>query len=66
MADKPKPERIHLASHEHDLVLRTNSQTGGQFLGCERFPDCRYTSEIPTYVKLKRAGAAELPGFEGV
>lgn len=29
------------------LVLRTAKQTGKQFLGCGKFPHCRYTIHIP-------------------
>jgi len=29
------------------LIVRTNRQNGGQFLGCPNWPRCTYTREIP-------------------
>jgi len=42
---------LYIANHEAArcpecdalLVVRTNSRTGGQFLGCDNFPRCKYT-----------------------
>ena len=28
------------------LVIRTNKASGQKFLGCENFPECRYTEPI--------------------
>lgn len=47
------------------LVIRTNRETGQDFLGCPRYPDCQHTQPLPEWVRLKRAGAAMLPGLEG-
>jgi len=47
----------------HKLIIRTNRENGGQFLGCPRWPDCEYTREIPEDIKMNAAGAERLPGF---
>jgi hypothetical protein len=48
------------------MVERTNSVNGSTFLGCTGYPDfCSETAKLPEYIRLKRAGAAELPGFGG-
>lgn len=46
-----------------DLVVRTNRTTGSDFLGCNRFPECGYTSPLTAYLEMRRAGAPVLPGF---
>lgn len=46
------------------LVIRINRQTGHEFLGCPRWPGCGYTEPLPESIRLRRAGARELPGFE--
>ena len=45
------------------LVVRTNHQTSVDFLGCENWPDCKYTEPLPLDMELRRAGVATLPGF---
>lgn len=35
------------------LVVRTNSKTKNQFLGCSNYPDCRYTQPLPESVKMR-------------
>ena len=45
------------------MVARSNRNTGGEFLGCSQYPNCRETKEMPTYVKLIRQGASQLPGM---
>lgn len=46
------------------MVERVNSKNQSTFLGCAGYPDfCSETAKLPEYVRLKRAGAAELPGF---
>ena len=45
------------------LVVRTNGDTGVDFLGCENWPDCKYTEPMPLDMELRRAGVATLPGF---
>lgn len=47
-----------------ELVERINSGTGEAFLGCRRWPDCRYTRPLPESIKLRRAGHPVFPGFE--
>jgi len=46
------------------LVLRTNHQSGSQFMGCERWPECHYTRPLPESVRMRLAGEPTLPGFE--
>ena len=46
------------------LVERANKSSGGHFLGCSRYPDCQHTEGIPEVVRMRRAGASPLPGFE--
>lgn len=55
-----------------ELVSRINGESGEEFFACprwaERKPDgerrCTYTRELPEYVRMQRAGANPLPGFE--
>jgi len=46
-----------------DLVVRWNRHTGTPFVGCTRYPDCRYTTQVPLDVLLRATGAPELPLF---
>lgn len=45
------------------LIVKTNTKTGRQFLGCPNFPACDYTREIPEEWKMRQAGQQELPGL---
>lgn len=47
------------------MIVRENRQTGERFLGCEGFASglCSGTRKLPEYLKLKLAGADELPGM---
>jgi len=47
-----------------ELVERTNRATGVSFLGCSRWPECEYTTPLPTDIVMRRLGAEPLPGFE--
>ncbi len=47
------------------MVLRMNRATGAEFMGCDQYPICVETMDIPEGVKLRAAGAPELPLFEG-
>ena len=47
-----------------EMVRRTNKTTGGQFYGCNHWPECNESFAIPEREKMRAAGAAELPGFE--
>lgn len=38
------------------LVVRTNKQSGGDFLGCNRWPECDYTRPLTEDIKMRRAG----------
>ncbi len=57
------PECLDSGHGRRALVLRTNRESGHEFLGCQRWPDCRYTQRLPEWVLMRRAGAAMLPGF---
>lgn len=46
------------------MVVRSNSKTEMQFLGCSEYPECRETQPIPASWHMREAGVAELPGFE--
>lgn len=43
-----------------NLVVRTNERTKTQFLGCENFPECKHTEEIPTDMAMELMGAKRL------
>jgi len=45
------------------LLVRTNTQTGGQFLGCENYPTCNFTEPLSEDLKMELLGASRLPGF---
>lgn len=42
------------------LVIRTNKRTKELFLGCERYPECRYTEPMPEALKMRVLGAPTL------
>lgn len=48
-----------------DLVLRTNSENGSEFLGCRQWPLCKHTESVPESYRMRLAGAELLPGMEG-
>ena len=45
------------------LTVRQNGETGADFLGCTRWPDCKHTEPLPLDMQLRRQGAEPLPGF---
>lgn len=45
------------------MVRRHNGKTGEEFYGCSRYPDCKETMPVPESIRLREAGAPELPGF---
>jgi len=45
------------------LVERRNKETKELFLGCERYPECPHTEEIPIDQRLRAMGAKPLPGL---
>jgi ssDNA-binding Zn-finger/Zn-ribbon topoisomerase 1 len=42
------------------LIVRTNHETGSQFLGCPNYPDCRHTEPIPESVRMTLHGQPTL------
>ena len=42
------------------LAIRTNRQTGEDFLGCSEYPECRFTRPLTEYLRMKRLGAPTL------
>jgi ssDNA-binding Zn-finger/Zn-ribbon topoisomerase 1 len=48
------------------MVERENRANGSRFMACTGWPDfCSETAKLPEYIRLRRAGASELPGFGG-
>lgn len=45
------------------LVVRTNRQSGSQFLGCPNWPTCSHTEPIPESIIMELSGAVRMPGF---
>jgi DNA topoisomerase-1 len=46
------------------MVIRQNKNDLSFFLGCNRYPDCKHTMEIPESMKLDLLGFKRLPGME--
>ncbi len=42
------------------LIVRVNSHTGEEFMGCDRYPNCRHTEPIPEYLRMIAAGVPTL------
>ena len=42
------------------LVVRTNGKTGEYFLGCDNWPECKHTEELPESMRLTLLGAKKL------
>lgn len=38
------------------LVIRTNHTTLEEFIGCARYPACRYTEKLPESLRMRRIG----------
>lgn len=57
------PECLASGHGRQQLVVRTNRQSGQDFLGCKRWPDCQHTQKLPDWVLMERAGAERLPGW---
>ena len=45
------------------MVIRENSETGEEFLGCSQYPMCKATSPLPEHIRLETMGAKRLEGF---
>jgi len=48
------------------LIVKANTKTGSQFLGCPNYPECRHTREIPEEWKMREAGQMEMFSLEQV
>lgn len=46
------------------LVVRTNSATGKNFVGCSQFPYCHFTQAVKKSVKERLSGVPVIPGLE--
>ena len=46
------------------MVVRVNKATQTEFLGCSKYPLCDHTEPLPEWLRLKKLGAPQLPGFE--
>lgn len=42
------------------LIIRTNSFTEEQFLGCPNYPNCRHTQPLPESIRMRLMGQKEL------
>ena len=40
------PQHLKKCIHGHDTVLRENTLNGSKFIGCSRFPHCRWTASM--------------------
>ena len=40
------PQHLKKCPFGHDTVLRENSINGSKFIGCSRFPHCRWTARL--------------------
>jgi ssDNA-binding Zn-finger/Zn-ribbon topoisomerase 1 len=46
------------------MVIRQNKHDHSYFLGCNRYPGCKHTMEIPESMKMELLGFKRLPGME--
>ena len=46
------------------MVVRKNSITEEDFLGCSQYPACKHTEPIPPDVRMRLMGVQPLPGME--
>lgn len=46
------------------LLIRTNRKTGTDFISCSSWPECSHTESIPETLRMRLAGAPELPMFD--
>ena len=47
-----------------DMVVRKNRDTGEEFLGCQNWPKCDFTTPLPVDVQMRIKGYQTLPGME--
>ena len=47
----------------HKLIIKTNRQTGRQFLACPNYPECRHTQPVPESWVMRVAGEPMFEGF---
>jgi ssDNA-binding Zn-finger/Zn-ribbon topoisomerase 1 len=45
------------------MVIRQDKETGKLFLGCNRWPDCKHTEEIPESIWMELINHDRLPGL---
>lgn len=45
------------------MQVKTNRETGEDFLGCSAWPGCLHTEPLPEAIKLRRQGYQDM--FEG-
>lgn len=67
MTDQPPTPALNVTCKDcgQPMVERQNHQNGSRFLGCSDWPKCTHTEPVPAYVHMIRAGATQLPGFDG-
>jgi DNA topoisomerase-1 len=64
--NKPEPEKLGEACpecHEGELLLR--SSRFGKFIGCSRYPACKYTRQIPTGIKCPKCHVGDIVQRKG-
>lgn len=44
--DGPRPQKLHAEGCEGKEVVRTNSKTNVQFIGCSAFPKCKFSRTL--------------------
>ena len=45
------------------MKIRRNKENGSLFLGCDRWPDCKSTEEIPESLRMELLGQKKLSGL---
>ena len=56
--NQPKAKRCPMCNQP--LVVRVNGKTKDEFLGCERWPECKHTEELPMSIRMRRMGVREM------
>lgn len=61
---RPRPTLlVYCPECDSPMLRRRNSETGEEFLGCSRYPECRGTRQLDAYFWNISEGSPRLPGF---
>jgi ssDNA-binding Zn-finger/Zn-ribbon topoisomerase 1 len=64
VSDQPKTPPLRCPDcGDGQLVERVNKTNGSHFMGCDNYPKCTHTQDVPAFVHMLRQGATQLPGF---